>query len=883
MNKSESDYIYEVNIERGENLPKKEGTGKPNGFVVMRFYTSNKAKREKLQNYEESRKKEMKENENDEEKPFEGPSANTLYSSCIIDESKFEKIENEMSKHFKKKDSSSSSDSEEDVDMSKEIEKMKEKNDPFQMINLKGLKTDKSMMTESDKHKKKSKESKKLQKKDEKKMSKKAYKHLNSSDLKIEDLTNADDENEKEKEEKEENEEKEKKEGSSLKKAQKKITIMGEGAGTIQMNVIKESESEEEDALSQMMKNESVIQAERYQQLDEYYFEVTKMFDIPEKTVQTYAIMNNPNPVWNSRFLLHHLAFDRLEFELYDYFYANRIHNLATCLIYMRDFTFPIKHLEINWELNMDGIKKSIVDEEDDEDLDFLDDASRKELEKKRKKEQKKLEKTKMKQAKKQKSSTIKDMIQKQVEKTLEKQMAIPNEANQEEEKESNDSDDDEDEEMKNKKRTLVVSIGRIYTFKKTKEKCDLYSDERKVKIIEDDQILMTKIKEKNLYTQVVLQEMEAKKKDKMKDSSVQAKESGRYSLTQSAVRDIITKTKEIEKKKCTFVLVYNDDKTIDFHIISKDKNANMFIICHDENGNYLNRKCMFTLTRKSDPFKKFNKMVRYHLCVKQIPLFNDLSNFKIVKLNQVFLDPSDSKRYTDLSEIIKKKGWKGKMSYYQASASMKNDVYFINEDQRILFDERKFLIGLKDHGEMYEIAFYPKQGENIQYCFIDTPENKILMFDKPQKFPCEQVQDEILTKIYTHIPYPCIFKNIRLMFFENDPKCEPKPLTDFIPFVDPPEKVFPLKLHENVVVMKHQDLMKEENEEDLLNVSEMKDLEIKEEKETIEVKEMKEVKEKKHKEGKKRASEEIKEVKEMKSKPKRDEVESESSSSEDD
>ena len=195
-------------------------------------------------------------------------------------------------------------------------------------------------------------------------------------------------------------------------------------------------------------------------------------------------------------------------------------------------------------------------------------------------------------------------------------------------------------------------------------------------------------------------------------------------------------------------------------------------------NHNYLNKKCIFTLRRRDEPFKEFNKEIRYHLSVKKVPLFHNLAKFKLIrlKLNE------EEDDIIPLSEFTEPRGWKGRMSYYQATNILKGDTAFIDEDSRIILKEQDFMIGMKDFGMNFEVAFYPKQTETPKYCFIETEVNKIVMYDKKQYFP--GINEGITSKYYCQMPYPCIHKNVNLEIYEQDEEFQPVLLSDLIKFV---------------------------------------------------------------------------------------------------
>ncbi|BFU20736.1 hypothetical protein EHI8A_020310 [Entamoeba histolytica HM-1:IMSS-B] len=249
--------------------------------------------------------------------------------------------------------------------------------------------------------------------------------------------------------------------------------------------------------------------------------------------------------------------------------------------------------------------------------------------------------------------------------------------------------------------------------------------------------------------------------------------------ITERGITDI-----EIDTKKRTvikslkndgldgsfFAIKYNDDYTVDFVVMSTDPNNVLYI--SSEEG--YSKKFLAKVKREEEEFDLFGKKVKYCMVMKKIPLINPLSLFSLRKLYA-------SSKYT-LDSITTPRGWKGKLSYFQATLILK-ETFFIDIDERILMDEEGFIISIKDQIKTSEIAVYPKMGSPYWMALVEGKENAIILYDNGRKF--DDIKDWITSKVYAQLEYPVIHKDVTLLFFEEDPDFQYKLLVDLIPYIE--------------------------------------------------------------------------------------------------
>ncbi|ELP94745.1 hypothetical protein EIN_341130 [Entamoeba invadens IP1] len=439
----------------------------------------------------------------------------------------------------------------------------------------------------------------------------------------------------------------------------------------------------------------------------------TYVMSTRQRSCQTKAILNTYNPVWDSRFLLHHLATGDITIELFDWdrvsandFIGDKKVNVVDLASGFINFPVPLDLQEEYLEQRVDNQQPTEIYFSFGKILTF--DYVVKTVEEDTKK--------------------FAGIIDRPKNRTTMKPMKGPLL-----------QDHSDNHKMKGDK---IAKIEKIEKAEKVEKK------EKPEKSEKTD---------------------EEKTKDEKIEAEIAEEDENEFYIHHKE-KEIVRSLKSVGIEGAYFGIKYNENNTVDFTVMSRDKNCVLYI--SSEEG--FNKKFLVTVTRDDEYFSVLGKKVKYSFVMAKVPLCNPLSFFSLRKLKEA--------EVLTLDQITTKRGWKGKMSYYQATLTLQ-DSFFIDMDERILMNEKDFILGVKDHVKTSELVIYPKQSSKIWMGLFDhqTP-NEILMFDKNRKF--DEIEDTITSKIFVQKEFPVIHKDVTLRLFDEDPSFESIFLVDLIPFL---------------------------------------------------------------------------------------------------
>ncbi|KAL7712399.1 C2 domain-containing protein [Entamoeba marina] len=200
-------------------------------------------------------------------------------------------------------------------------------------------------------------------------------------------------------------------------------------------------------------------------------------------------------------------------------------------------------------------------------------------------------------------------------------------------------------------------------------------------------------------------------------------------------------------------VLQYNENFTVNISIISKvvENDLLVFIFNDDVNKTYHG-----VIKKENKTFDVCGIPVQYQIEISNINLCNVLSRLSICRVHQ--------NQIVSLSDLSLPRGWKGKMSFLQANLTLAN-TYFIEFDERILFEEEHFIVGIKDYSKTCEISLYMKESGKYFIGLTDSYPNHFIKYDIAKKFP--DIKSSVVCKIASNVLFPFEHPDIRFILYE--------------------------------------------------------------------------------------------------------------------